>query len=187
METTDNPDQVVEQVLNGDVQKYEQIILAQQQNIYKLVATARLDWATAKDIVQRTFVQAYLHLDSYKTSTNFAAWLKTIARNLVREELRRRACKQHHLQVYRDQVAICFEETGGADAAEERHIDALRHCLGKLPESYSKIVELHYSQSRGIEELAEATGKTAEAVKQMLWRARSMLRECINKTIAAQA
>ena len=184
METTDNSDRIIEQVLSGDVEKYEQIILAHQQSIYRLVAIARFDWATAKDIVQKTFVQAYLHLDSYKLNTHFAAWLKAIARNLVREELRRRATKQRHLQAYRDEMAICFEETDRADAAEDRYVEALRHCMRKLPESYSKIVDLRYSQSKRIDELAGVMGRTSQAAKQMLWRARLMLRQCINKIMA---
>lgn len=184
METTDNPDLMLSRVLSGDVEEYEEVIRAYQQDVYRVVAMARFDWATAKDLVQRTFVQAYLHLDTYKSGTNFPAWLKTIARNLVREELRRHACKQRHLQTYRDEVAISLEETGRADEVEERRIEALRHCRQKLPESYSEIVDLHYSQARQIDELAGATGKTPEAVKQMLWRARLMLRQCINKMMA---
>ncbi|MBA4389117.1 MAG: hypothetical protein C0404_14185 [Verrucomicrobia bacterium] len=184
METMESPDSILEQVLGGNVEKYEEIIRAHQQDIYRVVAIAHFDWATARDIVQRTFVQAYLHLDSYKAGTNFGAWIKTIARNLVREELRKRACKQRHLQSYRDEVAVLFEEENQPDASVDRRLEALRHCRGKLPESYSQIVDLHYARSQGIDELAGATGKTSDAVKQMLWRARLMLRQCINKVMA---
>lgn len=184
MAMTDSPDTVLGQVLSGQMEKYEEIVLAYQQDIYRVVAVARLDWATARDLVQRTFVQAYLHLDSYQRGTHFGAWLKTIARNLVREEIRRTSCKQRHLQIYRDEVERDLENEAQADPAADPRLEALRHCRQRLPESYAQIVELHYSKSLGIQELGEATGRTAEAAKQMLWRARLMLRDCIDKTMA---
>ena len=41
------------------------------------------------DIAQETFVIAYRKLTMFERGTNFGAWLRTIARNLVRNELRR--------------------------------------------------------------------------------------------------
>ena len=41
------------------------------------------------DIAQETFVVAYKKLTMFERGTNFGAWLRTIARNLVRNELRR--------------------------------------------------------------------------------------------------
>jgi RNA polymerase sigma factor (sigma-70 family) len=58
------------------------------------------DQSASEDLVQQTFVKAFMSLDNYQTGRDFGAWLRTIARNLLRNELRRRGREDKNLSRY---------------------------------------------------------------------------------------
>lgn len=73
-------------------------------------------------------------------------------------------------------------QEGSTDSEPVDRIDQLRDCLKKLPEEARKLVERHYFEGISVKDIARTQRSNVAAVRQVLYRIRLKLRECIDKT-----
>jgi RNA polymerase sigma-70 factor (ECF subfamily) len=175
-------DQLVEQVLAGDVEAYAEIVRLHQREVWTVVAAMLRDVKTTEDLVQQAFVNAYLHLSQYHPGTEFAHWVKSIARNLVRQELRSRSRETRRMEVYRNHLLHRITDDDSAKDAGLR--EALKSCREKLPDHSADILDLRYAKAMSFEDIAAGLGRTVEATRQLLSRVRLLLRDCIERRMA---
>ena len=162
---------------------YEQIVGAYQEMVWRNIARLLYDREATKDLVQETFVKAYLALATYSTGTSFDAWLRTIARNLARNRLRDSARAAARLEAYREYALAQSDDR--IDETASCRSSALAECIGELPESTERLVKLHYEESMPLADVAKKMGRSVEATRQALWRVRVALRDCVRKRLAA--
>lgn len=133
----------------------------------------------ADEITHESFVFAFRNLDGLNSTSSFRAWLRAIAWNLVRKELLRFAREQANLsRLEQAQLADLAADDGGGDASDEAIF--LEECLASLPDDSRRLVQERYRRGLSDDELAAATGRTAEWVRVTLFRIRAQLRQCIN-------
>lgn len=144
-------------------------------------ALFRVGWrgADAEDLVQETFLRAYSALTGYSPgrigNLKLRPWLLTIAMNLWRNELRRRA---RNPVVPGEYVA---EEADAADGPED---NALRRevqgdlavLVDTMPEIYRGPVVLRHIVGLPLTEIAEILERPAGTVKAQISRGLALLR-----------
>jgi RNA polymerase sigma-70 factor, ECF subfamily len=184
MNEAEDIESAIGDVLSGNIERYELLIRLFQREVGRIVWAGRFDSSMAQDMTQRVFMKAYLGLNQYRRGTNFGAWIKGIARNAIREEFRRKKCLNRHLEIYRQEVERDFDMAEQGEDPQAKRIEALGHCRETLPEKYSHVVNLRYDKSLSMEAIAAAVQSSVDAVKQMLWRARLMLRKCVESRMA---
>ncbi|MHC4505763.1 MAG: RNA polymerase sigma factor [Planctomycetota bacterium] len=81
----------IDAVLGGRIEAYAEVVRAYQSDVWRVAAYALRDVSTTEDLVQQVFVYAYMSLESYDADRDFGVRLRSIARNLVRNEIRRSA------------------------------------------------------------------------------------------------
>src|SRR5437870_2259671 len=96
---------ILTRVRLGETEAYEEVVRQFQHDVWKVAASLLRDMAATENLVQQTFVNAYFNLDQFQAGADFGAWIKAIARNLVREEMRKRARSDEHLRRYHDYLA----------------------------------------------------------------------------------
>ncbi len=102
-----------------------------------------------------------------------------IARNVVREELRRSIRYHTYLNAYTEQLNKLWIDDEAADE-EERSLDSsLEECLKRLADRTAKIVNLRYYEDWSCDRIAQEMAMTSGAVRNVLCRARIQLHECI--------
>jgi len=175
---------IIDRILGGQVDAYGEIVRAYQDAIWRVIAFGLHDISTTEDLVQQVFVNAYFKLDTFKRDRDFGAWLRGIARNQLREEMRRRRRYTRRLATYRER-----QEARLADnSAFERHEDQLRAALDACRESLSpsaaEALEMRYTKALGFAEIAAALQRTVAATRQMMGRIRLSLRACIEERMA---
>lgn len=127
--------------------------------------------ARAADLYQELFLRLHRFRRSYDPSRPFPPWFFHIARHVLVDEWRRR---------YRQAVVELDEELVAAPGpdAQERTVARrdVEHCLEALSPEQARI--LVDAKLRGLEyaEIAEALGKSVDAVKQMASRSLRRLR-----------
>lgn len=85
-----NFDQMVAVYLQGDTRAFDAIYEATNRTLYFRILYVVGDKQAAQDILHDTYLQAMTHLQSYRTGTNFMAWLSQIGRNLSLNHIKKR-------------------------------------------------------------------------------------------------
>jgi RNA polymerase sigma-70 factor, ECF subfamily len=168
-------------ILGGRDDLYEEIVRRYQREVWQVVSTLLYDRGPAEDLVQQVFVNAYFALSSFRPDMDFGPWIRTIARNAVREELRGQARQQRRLETYRQMLEARLADDRGAEAREQATREALDRCRARLPEREAAAVRMRYDEGKGFDEIGAALGGSSAAMRNLLCRARSRLRECIEK------
>lgn len=134
------------------------------------------------DVAQEAFVVAFEKLQSFERGTNFGAWIRTIARFLVRKEMRREERRQ---RVLGEQVSEILEAEDGAvceDATAKA--EALKRCLAELPERSRRLVQQRYFENLAPAVIGSHEGRSANEIRQALFRLRAVLHDCIGRRMA---
>jgi len=184
MLTPEQIDDVVARVIGGDREAYRSLVETFEPRIRAVVAAIGPDRHFVQDLCQETFITAYLKLTRYKLGTNFGAWLSQIARNLARQEIRRRIREVKRVEDYCEGLKLQAAEANAAREHTHENVlsAALRECIKKLPEKHAKLVQSIYFQNAPPATVAEEFGRTLNWLRVMLHRIRKQLLVCIERT-----
>jgi RNA polymerase sigma-70 factor (ECF subfamily) len=181
---TPEADRIVEEVLAGDTQAFAGLVRLFQESVWRIGASMLRDRDATENLVQQVFVDAYLHLNQYEPGTDFGAWIRTVARNRLRKELRTAAREDRRLAAYRERLADRLRAEGGERPDElEAYMAALRGCRQLLPDRDAVLLRKRYERGMSFEAIASEQGQTPEAVQRMISRIRFRLRDCIQKKL----
>jgi RNA polymerase sigma-70 factor, ECF subfamily len=174
---------LIDRVMDGDLTAYGEIVLRHQAEVWAVTSALLTDRTRAEDLVQQTFVRAYHQLSQYERGRDFGAWLRAIARNLARNELRRSGREGNLLALYHAELELQLMHDADNSERRERLLTALERCLAALPEPAARVVELRYEQGLEFEEIARTLNRTVPASRQFLSRARLWLRDCLGQEL----
>lgn len=176
----DDTSRLITRVLAGEIDLYAEIVRRYQSDVWRAAAYLLRDPRTTEDLVQQAFVNAFQHLDRFRRGEDFGVWIKAIARNLAKQELRTRSREDRRMEVYQELV----ESHRKTEERETAVAEALRVCREKLPERGAEALTMRYERALPFEEIADALGATVNATRQLLSRVRIALRDCIEKRLA---
>jgi len=177
---TPDADRIVEDVLVGDTAAFAGLVRLYQETVWRIAAALLRDRDATENVAQQVFVDAYLHLDQYELGTDFGAWIRTLARNRLRKELRSAAREDRRLATYRQRLAERLRaEAGDRNDDADAYLAALRGCREGLTPRDADLIRLRYEQGLSFDAIAAKYSQTAEAVQRMISRIRFRLRDCI--------
>ena len=139
------------------------------------------DSSFAKDVVQETLLRAWRHPEILVQSNDSArAWLFTVARNLVIDDLR---SARHRREISTD----ILPETGGDDGTDSA-LDAwiLSDALTSLSPQHRSAIVSSYYLGHSISEIARREGVPEGTIKSRLHYALRALRLSLQERGAAQ-
>ena len=120
----------------------------------------------AEDLVQESFVRAYLNIHQYRNSWKFSTWLFTIAARLAYSHFRRSRPFQPV-----DQIESSGPEPGQMVVDKEARQSLWALARGLSMNQYQTLW-LKYGQDMSIKEIASVLRKSQVNVKVLLYRAR---------------
>ena len=179
-------DELISLILGGRTKLYEEVIRRYQQDVLRVVSTLLYDRGPAEDLVQEVFVNAYFALPRFRPGCDFRPWIRTIARNAVREQLRKQSRYDRRLKTYREILGARLVEDQAAERREQALIESLQKCVSRLPEREAAAVRLRYNEGKTFEEIAAILGSSSGAIRNLLCRARASLREGVEREVNRQ-
>jgi RNA polymerase sigma-70 factor (ECF subfamily) len=169
-------------VSNGDMAAFEQLVERHQVLVAGTVGRMLGNNSDVEDIAQQVFVRVWKSAKRYEPRAKFTTWLLKITRNLVFNELRRR--KRHATTPLQpdpdsDELPLPDQRTSTPDASllEGELQRSIESAIGELPESQRMAVVLRRYEELSYEQIAEVLGQSVPAVKSLLFRARTELRQ----------
>ena len=179
---------LMERVKHGDMEALRELIEAHQYRVIGTVAKMLGDDSEAEDIAQQVFIRVWKSAPRYEPTAKFTTWLFKITRNLVFNELRRR---KRHLTRSLDETddndvpPLQLEDTG-SKAPDTTMLDdemqtAIQRAIDELPETQRMAIILRRYDEFSYEEIGEILGLSVPAVKSVIFRARTELRDKLRK------
>ena len=145
------------------------------QQIYRFVYSRVREQTAAEDVTSEIFIKALKAMPRYQdTGRPFAAWLYQIAVNAIADRYRTLRPSQPLEDFHDLSIAGPALEEEAAHRDEIRRIWAL---VESLPAQQKTALVLKFQEDMKIEDIAVAMGKTSGAVKLLIHRGVSRLRE----------
>lgn len=173
-------------VKTGDVEAFEELVEIHQSSVIGTVAKMLGNPAEAEDIAQQVFVRIWKSAPRYEPQAKFTTWLFTITRNLVFNETRRRKRKpavsieerEDEFHLVEADTSVITPDQSALHNELEKEIDA---AIAELPEKQRMAVVLRRYEEMPYDEISEVLELSVPAVKSLLFRARSQLKESLKK------
>jgi RNA polymerase sigma-70 factor (ECF subfamily) len=134
--------------------------------------------AEAEDLLQESFAEAFLKLDSFRFESSFGAWLKRIVVNKCINHLKKRRAQ-----------LVYTEHIPETDLEEERELDPddmdvkrIYKAMEKLPDGYRVIFSLYLLEGYDHGEIAQILGISESTSKSQFSRAKQKIKEIILNT-----
>lgn len=177
--TEDDEEELVRLAQAGDGAAFGRLYDRYLPSIYRYTYSKTSSRSAAEDLTSETFLRAFRAIARRpRAQLNFAAWLVTIARNVVIDHHR---SGWSRLAIVTDEVDPQVDEAIGPEAAALASVGeaALRAALGRLPDDQRECLLLRFFTGLSINETATAMDRTDGAIKQLQFRATNRLRRIL--------
>ena len=144
--------------------------------IFRFLRAATRDRTQAEDLTQEVFVRVVRGLETYDPRERDLAWLFRIARRLLLDRARADSRRPH----------LVPEAEAAAPSLPARALEglSLAEALSALSSPEREAFLLREIGGLGYQEIASATGGTADAVRNRIFRAREALRRALAPALA---
>ena len=155
--------QLVAQAQEGDLPAFEELVKKYQREIYGLAYRLVLDAEEAKDLAQQAFLQAFVHIRSFRQQAQFRTWLFRIAINQCYSYLKSR--KKFGDPVDCEEFVMVGEDSPEEELVAQDRRQRLYAALEHLPAKQRAVITLKLEQGLSYEEISRVLGGTTGAAR----------------------
>lgn len=139
------------------------------------------DDATARDICQQTFLEAYRDLERFEGRASVRTWLIGIARHRCLDAIKRDGRLRRRIEP-NEQAVLDHPDpdvSPGERLDHKRLLEALETCIERLSEDMRATLLARIATGASYEELAGSLGATANTLQARVARAQRHLKRCL--------
>lgn len=163
----------------GDSEAFRRLVEQHQAHVSKMLWRFTRDTNSHEELVQETFVQAYMSLHSYQAQAPFEHWLARIATRVGYRFWKQREKHQHPPIMDGDWEHL---ESANEDASSPKEAAELLYVMmSKLPSRDRLVLTLRYLEQCDLAETARRMGWTITMVKVQTHRAKQKLKTLFEK------
>jgi RNA polymerase sigma-70 factor (ECF subfamily) len=160
-------------------------IAGSQRPLYAYIRSLVGPWGEAEDILQEVNLVLCRKAEEYDGRGQFLTWACRIAYLQVLANLKRRQRDRH---LYFDEAVLA--DLAGPLAGRVERLDtrqeALHRCLGRLSSQHRQMITTRYARGGSVQKVAQAVGRPAGSVRVTLHRIRTLLLQCMQRTLGAE-
>jgi RNA polymerase sigma-70 factor (ECF subfamily) len=183
--------ELVRLALSRDEAAVRAIIKANNRRLYRLARGILRNDNEAEDVVQETYVRAFTHLAEFRGDSGLSTWLSRIAMNEALGRLRRQrpsvelsSLPSGTLEAQIIQFPLLSATDDPERTMAQREIQhVVEGAIDELPEPFRMVFITRVVEGMNVEETADILGLKPETVKTRLHRARTMLRDNVERKI----
>lgn len=158
-------EKTMQQMLQSDAINVDDVLARNADTVYRIAYARTHKKQDAEDIFQEVFLRYIRSNPAFETEEHERAWMIHVTLNCIRSYYT--TAEQRHA------VSVDTFPTQGTDRGSDDDFELL---LLSLPEEYRLETHLFYGEQMSIRQIANETGRTENAVRVRLNRARNMLK-----------
>ncbi len=166
-------ERIVDRVLAGDIDAFEDIVLRWQAPLLNLAYRFSRDRGLAEEMAQEACLKVFRSLERWRRDAKFSTWMFSVALNHYRTTMRRHIPPNVELGEL-DAVTWAGDLASEMDAAANDSV--VRRAVALLPPKYRDTIVVYYFQQQDVAETAGMLGLRPGTVKARLHRARKLLK-----------
>lgn len=164
-------------------ERLEWLMTEYGQNITRLAFTYTKQKQLSEDIAQEVFIKCYENLDEFRHESSYKTWLYRITVNLCKDKLKSWTFRNI---IFTD---LFSNWTSTTESPEIKYIDIennqyISETIISLPIKYREVIILYYYEELSYNQISELLNLNLSAVKSRLHRARLLLKQKIEGSIA---
>jgi RNA polymerase sigma-70 factor (ECF subfamily) len=180
-------EEIAHRIVAGEPSLFEIVMRRYNQRLFRVVRSIVRSSCEAEDVVQQTYLRAYVKLAQFEGRAAFSTWLTRIA---VREAFARVKVRRRGEMPLDDGMATRSEpaDRDPEQQASTRELARLfEEACDSLPDIYRAVFVMRGIEEMSTAETAACLDLTEEAVKVRLFRARSLLQARIDARVGEGA
>lgn len=168
---------------DGNAAAFGEIVRRYKQVLHRTVARLTGDEDEAVDIVQDAFISAHAAIGRFDGDRPMRTWLTRIAVNKARDWRRRHIVRRLISAVLPDEAVEIADDAPPLDSAvaDRAELARVEAAIRRLPANLREVIVLRTIDGLSQAEVGEALGVTEKTVETRLYRARSRLRQDLER------
>jgi RNA polymerase sigma-70 factor (ECF subfamily) len=187
---------LIERLIARDERAFNDVVRTYERRIFALALRMMGDRAEAEDLAQEVFVQVFKAIGSFRGESKLSTWIYRIAVNLSKN--RTKYLRVRHTSE-QDELAAVEERAGLGDPSDAKNVArverpdemmagreterVVRRAILQLEPSFRECLVLRDVEDLSYEEIGEITGLPEGTIKSRIHRARSQLKEIVERAL----
>jgi RNA polymerase sigma-70 factor (ECF subfamily) len=166
----------------GERRAFNKLVQRHKDSLFRFVRRYIGDGDDAYDIVQDTFISAWLALPRYDRSKSFPSWLRAIALNKCRDFGRRQTVRRRFSRMigfYEPEPPAEQEQAFGDSNLENQRLARLDKAVAELAPFYKEPLLLTTVSGLSQQDAAIQLNTTTKAIEMRIRRAKKKLAEAL--------
>jgi RNA polymerase sigma-70 factor (ECF subfamily) len=170
-------EELVKIIRTENKELYSEIVKKYQDKLYRYAFNIVYDDARATDIVQQTFIKAFVNLNGFDIKKSFSSWIYRISHNEAMNLIKK----------YKREVSLLpeFDLPDTNDIEEDyfkkETVVEVKKCLKDVPILYSEPLSLYYLEDKSYEEISDILRLPTSTVGTRISRAKLLMKEICKK------
>jgi len=179
-----NETELVTRAQNGERSAFSELVCIHVQGVRNVIYRMCGDVQIAEDAAQETFIQAWIHLSSYRPQTSLRSWLYRIAVNAATDILRK---EKRILPIALEELQLKDQQPGPeAILSQAERTSVLQKAVLSLPDASRAVLVLREYEEMSYHEIADALDIPVGTVMSRLNYARKILKGKLEASLFLQ-
>jgi RNA polymerase sigma-70 factor (ECF subfamily) len=170
-------EEIVEKVRSSDQELYSVIVERYQSKLLRYAINLTKDTHKAADVVQESFIKAFINLKGFDTEKKFSSWIYRIVHNEAMNIV-----KKYPKEVpFLDGMDFLSDENIEDDFEKKETTAHVEKCLKKIPLLYSEPLALYHIEEKSYKEISDILRIPMGTVATRINRAKILMKHICQK------
>ena len=183
-ETTGDDAELLERILGGATDDFAELVRRHQSRVFAILHRYERDAQKVEDLAQETFLKAWRALGQFDGRAPFEHWLARIAARVALDHLRKETRRQNEIglpELGDDALDWLRSDDEKNELDVRSAAELLELAMRELSPADRMVITMQELEGRSVKEIAVAMGASGVAVRVRAMRARSKLRQALEK------
>jgi RNA polymerase sigma-70 factor, ECF subfamily len=170
-------EELVVEIRTKNKEQYADLVKRYQEKLLRYAVYLIHDQPKAVDVVQETFIKAYINLNGFDAKKKFGSWIYRILHNTAMNSVKKYSREIPLIQEidYKSDVDLEHEYS------KNEIIEKVRKCLDQMPIIYGEPLALYYLEDKSYEEISDILRIPMGTVATRINRARGIMKTLCQK------